>query len=132
MRIDNSQLEPMHVPTDDAESITEFIQDWKLVRKNDQKGTSIVIPYRDENFSGKNLAQCISQDYFVAILEGILEVEVVDESGFNVMINAANIMENLESLEEVLMTKTSKTKEELLSLCRLFRDRQAHATTVIS
>jgi hypothetical protein len=132
MCIDEKASEPMHVPSSNENSISEFIKDWKLERQLNQKGTSIVIPYRDENFSGKNLAQCIAQDYFVAILEGILEVEVVDESGFQVTMNSENVTENLEALDETLMTKTSKNKEELLALCKLFTARQTKATSVIN
>lgn len=131
MCIENRSKEPMHIPSSNHDEIEEFCIDWKLERKINQKGTSIVIPYCDENFSGKNLAQCVAQDYFVAILEGILEVEVIDESGFTVVMNSKNIMQNLESLDEDLMTKTSKTKKELLSLCQLFMDRQAGVTAII-
>ena len=132
MCVDDSANEPMHVPGSNENSISEFAKDWKLERKLNQKGTSIVIPYRDENFSGKNLAQCIAQDYFVAILEGILEVEVIDESGFQVTMNAENITENLEALDESLMTKTSKNKAELLALCKLFMARQSKLTSVVN
>jgi hypothetical protein len=132
MCVDETASEPMHVPSSNEDSISEFIKDWKLERQLNQKGTSIVIPYRDENFSGKNLAQCIAQDYFVAILEGILEVEVVDESGFEVTMNSSNVTENLEALDETLMTKTSKNKEELLALCKLFTARQTKATSMIN
>jgi len=132
MCVDETASEPMHVPSSNEDSISEFIKDWKLERQLNQKGTSIVIPYRDENFSGKNLAQCIAQDYFVAILEGILEVEVVDESGFEVTMNSSNVTENLEALDETLMTKTSKNKEELLALCNLFTARQTKATSMIN
>ena len=131
MCINESGSDKMHVPSSNVDEISEFAKDWKLERKLDQKGTSIVIPYRDENFSGQNLAQCIAQDYFVAILEGILEVEVVDESGFSVNMNSQNIMQNLDSLDEDLMTKTSKTKAELLALCKLFSERQTGSTSVI-
>jgi hypothetical protein len=132
MCTDEAANEPMHVPSSNENSISEFIKDWKLERQLNQMGTSIVIPYRDENFSGKNLAQCIAQDYFVAILEGILEVEVVDESGFQVTMNSENVTENLEALDETLMTKTSKNKEELLALCKLFTARQTEVTSVIN
>lgn len=132
MCIDNKSSEPMHVPGSDPQAIQEFIKDWKLQRALNQKGTSIVIPYRDENFSGKNLAQCIAQDYFVAILEGILEVEVIDEAGFAVSLNAQSIMQNLETLDERLMTKSSKTKEELLTLCQLYLDRQSSETIALA
>lgn len=40
-------------------------------------------------------------------------------------------MQNLESLDETLITKTSKSKEELLALCQLFLERQQGNTTVI-
>ena len=132
MCIDDSDTDGRHIPSSNSGEINEFAADWKLERKLDTKGTSIVIPYRDENFSGKNLAQCVAQDYFVAILEGILEVEVIDESGFSVIMNSQNIMQNLESLDENLMTKTSKTKEELLALCKLFLERQQSNTTVVT
>lgn len=131
MCVDSTSPEPMHIPSSNEGEIKDFCIDWKLERKIDQKGTSIIIPFSDENFSGKNLAQCVAQDYFVAILEGILEVEVIDESGFQVVMNSQNVMQNLESLDENLMTKTSKTKDELLSLCQLFMDRQSKITSVI-
>ena len=132
MCVDNTSSDPMHIPSSNESEIKEFCIDWKLERKIDQKGTSIVIPFSDENFSGKNLAQCVAQDYFVAILEGILEVEVIDESGYRVVMNSQNIMKNLESLDENLMTKTSKTKDELLSLCQLFLDSQSKITSAFA
>lgn len=123
--------EKMHIPSSNSDSINEFAKDWKLTRKLDQHGTSIVIPYRDENFTGNNLAQCVTQDYFVAILEGILEVEVVDEMGFKIHLNAENIEQNLEDLDSTLLSKTSKTKDELLALCRLFKERQGAKTLIV-
>ncbi len=131
IHVDSSASETMHIPSSNVDSINEFAKDWKLKRKLDEYGTSIVIPYRDENFTGTNLAQCVTQDYFVAILEGILEVEVIDETGFKILLNSENITENLENLDTEAMPKTSKTKDELLALCRLFKERQAGTTLIV-
>ncbi|HUW88073.1 MAG TPA: hypothetical protein VMW30_06840 [Candidatus Paceibacterota bacterium] len=120
-----------HVPSSDESEVQEFISDWKLRRRPNEHGTSIVIPYCDPRFSARQLAQCITQDYFVAILDGIVEIEVRDESGFSVTLNSETIMSNLESLDISLLTKNSKSKEELLELCRLYIARKERRTKIV-
>ena len=108
-----------YVPSSDIEEIDAFLKDFDVSRKLNETGTSIVIPYVDEDFSARRIAQCVAQDYFIAILDGRLEVKVEDDQGFTVNLNASSIMQIIEDLDTSMETKTSKSKVELLKLCNM-------------
>ena len=109
-----------HVPFDQEDDIVGFTNDWGVTRQNNATGTSILVPFIDKEFSADKLTQCIIQDYFVAILDGTIECTVVDYDGRQVEITRATIESHLGDLDEDLLTKSSKTKEELLALCNLY------------
>ena len=109
----------IYIPSSDDEEITAFIEEFNVTRKLNETGTSIVIPYVEEEFSARRIAQCVAQDYFIAILDGRLEVEVRDNQGFNVNLTASSIIQIIEDLDASMETKTSKSKAELLKLCTM-------------
>jgi hypothetical protein len=108
-----------YIPSSDEAEIKAFLEDFTVTRKLNETGTSIVIPYVDEEFSARRIAQCVAQDYFIAILDGRLEVQVEDNQGFVVNLNASSIMQIIEDFDTSMETKTSKSKVELLKLCSM-------------
>jgi hypothetical protein len=118
MEIDNSGN---HVPFKDEATARDFISDWSLTRSASDSGTSIVIPFISEGFSAEKLIQCIVQDYFLPILDKTIECEVIDKDGRVAKINAQTIDSHLTDLDEDLLTRSSKSKSELLALCNLYR-----------
>ncbi len=121
----------MHVPFQDSETRDEFVQDWKLTRKTDESGTSIIVPYVDEGFSASKITQCIVQDYFVAILDGTIECRVIDFSGSEILISSGTIESHLTDMDEDLLTRASKTKEELIGLCQIYKNKLQSETVAI-
>jgi hypothetical protein len=110
-----------HVPFQDEKTAQEFVSDWGLSRSTLDSGTSIVIPFIGEDFSPDKLIQCIVQDYFLPILDKTIECEVIDTNGKTVQINFETIDSHLTDLDEDLLTRSSKSKSELLALCNLYR-----------
>ena len=118
MEVDNGGN---HVPFQDDATANEFISDWGLARSTLDSGTSIVIPFVSEGFSAEKLIQCIVQDYFLPILDKTIECEVIDANGKAAKIDSETIDSHLTDLDEDLLTRSSKSKSELLALCNLYR-----------
>jgi hypothetical protein len=106
-----------HIPSSSLNEINDFLTDFSVSRSISETGTSILIPFVNDNFSAMKLAQCVAQDYFIAILDGRVEVVVEDSDGFQVTINSSSIKDTLLSLDENIETKNSKSKAELIALC---------------
>ncbi len=121
----------MHVPFQDDNTREEFVKDWKLTRNSSQSGTSIIVPYVDDGFSANKITQCIVQDYFVAILDGTIECRVIDFTGEEVLISSDTIESHLTDMDEDLLTRASKTKEELLGLCKIYKNKLQSETLEI-
>ena len=119
-----------HIPFTDSVTSESFTADWGLKRKPNEAGTSIIVPFTDDSFSKDNLTQCIIQDYFVAILDGTIEAEVEDALGVSTLINASTIESLLSEIDEDLLTRSSKTKAELLALCDLYKKKVSEKTIV--
>jgi hypothetical protein len=118
----------VHQPFTGESEMASFIQDWGLSRTLSENGTSIIVPFCDESFSEEKLIQCIIQDYFVAILDRTIECTVVSASGVPVNINADSVESMLDDLDDELLTRSSKTKAELLALCALYKEKVADTT----
>lgn len=129
MEIDN---EGNHVPFNDETTAKAFIADWGLSRSIFESGTSIIIPFISEGFSAAKLIQCIVQDYFLPILDKTIECEVIDLDGKSALINDLTIDSHLTDLDEDLLTRSSKSKSELLALCNLYRKKISSDVTSVS
>jgi hypothetical protein len=108
------------IPTADSKIHDEFISDWSLTRKPGNFGTSIVIPFCKETLTPEKLVQSIIRDYFVSILSGLLECEVVDELGTSILITSTNLIEQIEQIDDELSTADSKDKLELKHICAMY------------
>ena len=116
------------VPSSDLGVHTEFISDWTLVRKPGDLGTSIVIPFCKESLNSRKLVQSIIRDYFVTILSGLLECEVIDESENSVLITSANLIDQIEQIDDDLSTADSKGKQELKLICAMYVSKLTNTT----
>jgi len=119
-----------YIPSSSPQEIQTFLKDFSVTRSIGETGTSIVIPFVNENISAIRLAQCVAQDYFIAVLDGRVEVTIEDSTGFKVHINADSIKETLLGLDETMETKNSKTKAELLELCDMHIARSNKGTEI--
>lgn len=118
------------VPTSDQRTIESFAKDWRIDRKFGQLGTSIVIPFCKPALTIDKLLQCIIQDYFIAILDGILECELVGPDEIVRQLRSDNLVELIENLTEDQLTDSSKSKEELIALCNVYRQRILGGTKI--
>ena len=107
-------------PSEDTNEHQKFISDWELARKNEETGTSILIPYCKEAIKVNNLVECIIRDYFINILSGTLECEIRDTKGELVVLKKDNLLTEIEKFSEKLTTKTNKSGTELKSLCEMY------------
>ena len=116
------------IPTSDAGVHSEFISDWSLARKPGNLGTSIVIPFCKDSLTSQKLVQSIIRDYFVTILSGLLECEVIDESGKSISINSENLIDQIEQIDDELSTSDSKDKQELKLICAMYVSKLTNKT----
>jgi hypothetical protein len=112
-----------YIPTSDLDDINQFCEDWRLVRKQKDYGTSIVIPFIKNTITAERLIQCIIQDYFIAILDGHVICEVVDENNRRFDLNKENLVSLIEELDEDSWTSATKNKQELIGFCQMYEKR---------
>ncbi len=80
---DETEFKDFQLPVDDVGLIKEFKKSFQLSRKINDTGLSLVIPWLDESINYKNLKRCVIEDYYPAIMDKALEVEIVDAMLFN-------------------------------------------------
>ena len=119
-----------YLPSSDGSEIAQFKEDFAVNRALDESGTSIVIPYVDEDFSAPRIAQCVAQDYFIAILDGRVEITIADDSGYETLLNKLTVIELIRNFDSNLDSKSSKSKKELLRLCEMHLSRSGKTTVV--
>jgi len=112
-----------YVPTSDLVDINQFREDWRLSRKQKEYGTSIVIPFVKNTITAERLIQCIIQDYFIAILDGHVICEVIDENNKKFDLNKSNLVSLIEELDEDSWTSATKNKHELIGFCQMYEKR---------
>jgi len=91
-----------------------FKHDWNLSRKN-ENGLSIVIPYIPEFITKEMVRDCVIRDYFIAIMQGLLQVEVRDEEG-SIVLTRENLRVECARLGPDERISSSKSKDEMLFL----------------
>lgn len=65
------------VPIDTTAELEQFQNEWKLARKPDEPGLSVVVPYVAAELKPLRLLQAICAHFFVPILQGHLIVDVI-------------------------------------------------------
>lgn len=112
-----------YIPTSDLVDIKQFREDWRLSRNQKEYGTSIVIPFVKKTITAERLIQCIIQDYFIAILDGHVICEVIDENNKKFDLNKSNLVSLIEELDEDSWTSATKNKHELIGFCQMYEKR---------
>lgn len=112
-----------YIPTSDLVDINQFREDWRLSRNQKEYGTSIVIPFVKKTITAERLIQCIIQDYFIAILDGHVICEVIDENNKKFDLNKSNLVSLIEELDEDSWTSATKNKHELIGFCQMYEKR---------
>jgi hypothetical protein len=112
-----------YVPTSDLNDINQFRTDWRIDRKQKEYGTSIVIPFIKDTITAERLIQCIIQDYFIAILDGHVICEVVDENNRKFALDKGNLVSLIEEIDEDSWTSATKNKQELIGFCQMYEKR---------
>ncbi len=72
----SSEHKYFSTPSSDKSFINKFISDFKITRKNDQPGLSLVIPFPDDSITINGLIQSVIDHYFWEILAEHLVVTV--------------------------------------------------------
>lgn len=92
-------------------SVEAFRNDWNVKRTPDQSGLSIVIPYlaQSDDWSAKNIARTVIEDYFSPILRGQIIVDVHELGGDSFSLTA-------DSLEMVIGQVFDDSRPEMLAL----------------
>lgn len=103
-----------------AEVIDIFKKDWEIQRK-DENGLSIIIPFIPEFITKELIRDCIIRDYFIAIVQGLLEVEISD-SNHTYKLTRNNLRKECENLGNDERVANSKSREEMLCLIDMVID----------
>jgi hypothetical protein len=106
------------VPVEDEEDLSKFESLFHLQRKNNS-GLSIVVPFVTEEITINHLAYSVIEQYFYPILEGKLEVELVEEDN-SILLEKHSIQESIDKInfEELANAEDKKirSKESLIRL----------------
>ncbi len=106
------------VPVEYEEDISKFEKIFRLERQN-KSGLSVVIPFVNEEINIDRLAYAAIEQYFYPILEGRLQVEIVEEDKY-IRLNRNSIEESVNKINfQVLSSSEDKKirgKESLLHL----------------
>lgn len=106
------------VPIEEETEIQKFEALFRLERK-DQSGLSLVIPFVTEEISIDHLAYSVIEQYFYPILEGRLEVEIIEEDN-SILLAKDSIQESIDKIGFQHLSngddKRIKSKESLVKL----------------
>lgn len=107
------------VPVETQKELKEFETLFKLER-DDQPGLSLIIPFVTEEITIDHLAYSVIEQYFYPVLEGRLEVEIIEEDN-SVLLSKDSIQE---SIDKINFSKLSNGEDKKIkgreSLIRLF------------
>ncbi len=107
-----------------AEQVNDFKKDWQI-KRDAELGLTILVPYIPSFISKELIRDCIIRDYFIAIVQGLLEVEVSDNSNL-FRLTKDNLRTECENLGEDDRVVNSKTKEEMLCLIDMLIDSKSN------
>jgi len=100
----------------------KFKRDWNLHRV-EETGLSIVIPYIPEFITKDLIRDCVIRDYFIAIQQGLLVVEISDaESTYK--LDKLNLRAECLNIGVDDRIANSKTRDEMVSLIDMVSDSQ--------
>lgn len=81
-------------PIDDSKVIERFKTDFCIQRDNEKEyGLSIVIPHLRSDVSPDSIFDAIFEDYYMAIINGALEVEIIHQNGNTIKLDKGNFLE---------------------------------------
>lgn len=107
------------VPVEDAGETTKFEKLFMLERNN-QPGLSLVIPFCSEEITINHLAYSVIEQYFYPILEGRLEVEIIEEDNL-IHLEKNSIQDAIDKIDfQLLSNGDDKKIRSRESLVRLF------------
>lgn len=85
-------------PIDDSKVIDRFKTDFSIQRNNEKEyGLSVVIPHLRSDVNPDSIFDAIFEDYYMAVINGALEVEIITQSGNTTKLNKDNFLDVLES-----------------------------------
>jgi hypothetical protein len=102
------------LPYESGEVTRRVVEDWRL-RRNNQPGLSVVVPYCDSNLSMDDLIRSVLQEYSHPLLAGALEVHIESGSGEVARITA----QSLQQIAETHLSGTSELQRHLLLIRRM-------------
>ena len=118
------------VPTPvNTDAISEFKKEWAIKREA-ESGLSILIPFIPEFITKELIRDCIIRDYFIAIVQGLLEVEISD-SDATFRLTRDNLRRECENLGEDERIANSKTRDEMLHLIDMVIDAGKNSAVAI-
>lgn len=110
----------------DAKFVSEFKKDWGIKRTS-ESGLTILIPFIPSFISKELIRDCIIRDYFIAIIQGLLEVEISDtDNAFK--LTKDNLRRECENLGSEDRIANSKTRDEMLYLIDMVVDAGKHSS----
>ena len=118
-----SDFTPEGIPTPVSKDIhPKFKKDWNLHR-GEETGLSIVIPYIPEFITKELIRDCVIRDYFIAIQQGLLVVEISDtESTYK--LDKLNLRTECLNIGVDDRIANSKTRDEMVNLIDMVSDSQ--------
>lgn len=106
------------VPIEEQNELSKFESLFRLTRGN-EPGLSLVIPFCSDEITIDHLAYSVIEQYFYPILEGRLEVEIVEEDK-TIVLDKTSLIDSIDKIDLQKLTngdeKKVKSKERLVRL----------------
>jgi hypothetical protein len=108
----------------------KFKKDWNL-RREEETGLSIVIPYIPDFITKELIRDCVIRDYFIAIQQGLLVVEISDEES-EYKLDKLNLRAECLNIGVDDRIANSKTRDEMVNLIDMVSDSQQQNAKIFS
>ena len=119
----SSETEVSGVPIPVSRKIVEsFKRDWRISRDS-QTGLSIIIPFVPSYLTKEMIRDCVIRDYFIAVIQGLLEVEIEDTNG-TYFLSKDNLRRECLNLGAEERIANSKSRDEQIVLIDMLVDSQ--------
>ncbi len=95
---DGQNDDGLPLPVENPDELQRFRSEWKLTRKDEEPGLSVVVPFVAGELKGKRILQAICVHFFVPILQGELIVDLYSAETRDACLNSQTLADWCQSI----------------------------------
>lgn len=119
------------LPVNDKTELDQFCREWHVTRSS-EPGLSVIIPFIPPEINATGLAQAVAAHFFIRIVRGELEVEILDSIHGVIKLDYANIAEVCKQIEWNGPARTKRHRAPPIEFAkRCLSDSELYRTPVL-